>query len=639
MPSAPPLSSSTLPPLAAEWLEVDGNGGYACGTVAGYRTRRYHALLVAATTPPTGRYALVNGVEAWLELPGGTWWLTTQHYAPDVIHPRGLDHLVLFAFDPWPRWTYRLPGGTTIVAEVVMAAGGQGTVLTWRRSGGSGPATLHVRPLLSGRDHHALMHANPAFAFIAQTLGSAVTWHPYAALPAVTALASGRYRHEPVWYRNFLYAAEAERGLDASEDLGAPGIFSFDLDAGDATLILRAGKASASDADCDPPALAARLRSAEYARRSPHDALARAADAFVVRRGSGSTIIAGYPWFTDWGRDTFIAMRGLLLARNRLDVAGRILAQWAGAVFAGMLPNRFPDDTAAPEYNAVDAALWFVIVAHEYLALADPPAAQRAPLAMAIDAILDGYTHGTRYGIRADADGLLACGSPGVQLTWMDAKVGDRVVTPRIGKPVEVEALWINALRLAGREAAAARAQAAFGARFVLDDGGLADVVDVDHVAGKIDARVRPNQIFAVGGLPHPVVAGDVARRVVASVERELVTPMGLRSLARGDPAYRPRYTGDPAARDDAYHQGTVWPWLMGPFVEAWLRVNGDDAAHREVARNRFVAPLEAQLATYGLGFLPEIADGDPPHTARGCPFQAWSLGELLRMRQLVAPR
>ncbi len=625
-----------LPPLTAEWLEADGAGGYASGTVSGERTRRYHALLVVATTPPTRRLALVNGVEVWVELGDATWWLSTQRYTPDVVYPRGVDHLALFAYDPWPRWTWALPGGTTIVAEIVVASDGGGTVLTWRRTTGSGPAALHVRPLLSGRDHHALMHENAAFAFPAQTLGRAVTWHPYAALPAVTALASGRYRHDPVWYRHFLYAAEAARGLDATEDLGSPGIFSFDLDAGDATLVLRAGTARGADADCHPGALAARLRSAEYARRNPHDALARAADAFVVRRGRGSTIVAGYPWFTDWGRDTFIAMRGLLLTRARFDVAARILGAWASAVSAGMLPNRFPDAGAAPEYNTVDAALWFVIVAHEYLALADPPAAERATLVAASAAILDGYTQGTRYRIHADGDGLLACGVPGVQLTWMDAKVGDRVITPRIGKPVEVEALWINALRLAGRDVAATRAQAAFVTRFALPTGGLADVVDADHVAGRIDPRVRPNQIFAVGGLPHAIVPDEIARRIVATVESELVTPMGLRTLARADPEYRGRYEGDPACRDSAYHQGTVWPWLMGAFVEAWLRVNGNDATHRELARRRFVAPLEAQLATFGLGFLPEIADGDPPHAPRGCPFQAWSLGELLRLRRLV---
>ncbi len=635
-PALRPPPGPALPPPRAEWLEADGDGGYASGTVAGYRTRRYHALLLVSATPPTGRIALVNGVEAWVELASGTSWLTTQHYAPDVLYPRGLDHLVLFAYDPWPRWTFRLPDGTTIVHEAVVAAHGGGTVLTWRCTGGSGSARLNVRPLLSGRDHHALMRENAAFDFTARTRGRAITWRPYAALPAVTALASGEYRHDPVWYRNFLYAAEAERGLDCTEDLGAPGVFAFDLRAGDAAVVLRAGEASAADAGGDPAALAARLRAAEYARRDPHDALARAADAFVVRRGSGATIVAGYPWFTDWGRDTFIAMRGLLLARHRFDVAAAILLQWAAAVSEGMLPNRFPDIGADPEYNSVDASLWFVVAAQEFMAQGTPTATARATLVRAIDAILDGYTRGTRYGIRADADGLLACGVPGVQLTWMDARVDGRVITPRIGKPVEVQALWINALRLAGRHAAADRAQAAFVARFVVPAGGLCDVVDADHVAGRIDASIRPNQILAVGGLPHAIVPDDVAANVVAIVCRELVTPLGLRTLARGDPAYRPRYEGGVSARDGAYHQGTVWPWLLGPFVEAWLRVNGDGAAQRGLARSRFVAPLEAQLATCGLGFLPEIADGDPPHTPRGCPFQAWSLGELLRMRKMV---
>lgn len=626
-----------LPPLAAEWLEADGDGGYASGTVAGYRTRRYHALLLVATTPPTGRFALVNGFEAWVELGNGsTAWLSTQHYAPDVLYPRGLDLLAVFASDPWPRWTFRLPDGTTIVHELVVAAHGEGTVLTWRRTAGNGPARLHVRPLLSGRDHHALMHENAAFDFTACRDGRAVTWHPYAPLPAVTAIASGTYRHDPVWYRNFLYATEAARGLDCSEDLAAPGIFDFDLAAGDAALVLRSGKTAGTEGATEPAALAARLRAAEYARRGPHDALARAADAFLVRRGAGTTVIAGYPWFTDWGRDTFIAMRGLVLARDRDDVAAGILREWAGAVSEGMLPNRFVDAGAAPEYNAVDASLWFVIVAHEFLERGSADPTLRDLLEGACAAIVDGYTRGTRYGIHADDDGLLACGVPGVQLTWMDAKVGDRVITPRIGKPVEVQALWINALRLAGRVDAAERAQASFAARFVAPDGGLVDVVDADHVSGRIDASLRPNQIFAAGGLPHAVVEPALARSIVDLVQREFVTPLGLRTLAQRDPAYQPHYEGGVAARDGAYHQGTVWPWLMGAFVDAWLRVHGNDAASRSQARTRFVAPLEAQLASFGLGFLPEIADGDPPHTPRGCPFQAWSLGELVRMRRMV---
>jgi predicted glycogen debranching enzyme len=306
-----------------------------------------------------------------------------------------------------------------------------------------------------------------------------------------------------------------------------------------------------------------------------------------------------------------------------------------------MLPNRFPDHGSEPEYNSVDASLWFVIVAHEYLAAARPEASIRTRLSRAAVAILDGYAAGTRFGIRMNDDGLLACGVPGLQLTWMDARVDGRVITPRIGKPVEIQALWINALRgEGGRHAALAdRAQAAFAARFWNAAAGcLYDVVDVDHVAGRVDASVRPNQIFAVGGLAHSLVGVVAARAIVATVERELVTPMGLRTLARGDPAYQPRCEGGVAQRDGAYHQGTAWPWLTGAFVDAWLNVNGDDDAHRAEARRRLLAPLLDHMKVAGLGHVSEIADGDSPHTPRGCPFQAWSLGELLRALARTAP-
>jgi predicted glycogen debranching enzyme len=367
----------------------------------------------------------------------------------------------------------------------------------------------------------------------------------------------------------------------------------------------------------------------------------RAAESFIVRGNLGNTIIAGFPWFADWGRDTFVAMRGLLLARGRYDVAASILLAWADTVSEGMLPNRFPEHGGAPEFNSVDASMWFVIVAREYVAAAQPEATVRARLMAAATAILDGYAAGTRFGIRMDDDGLLACGVPGVQLTWMDARVDGRVITPRVGKPVEIEALWINALRCAGaRHAALAdRAQAAFVARFPNSATGcLYDVVDVDHVRGRVDASVRPNQVLAAGGLPHAIIVGETARDLVAIVERELVTPLGLRTLARSDLAYRPRCEGGVAERDGAYHQGTVWPWLIGAFVDAWLNVNGDDDAHRTEARRRFLAPLLDHLNVAGLGHVSEIADGDPPHTPRGCPFQAWSLGELIRALARTTP-
>ena len=626
----------TAVPLGAEWLEADGLGGYASGTVAGYRTRRYHALLLPATKPPIGRIALVNGCEAWLDVESGSVPLSTQHYSPDVIHPRGLDFLTDFTHEPWPQWTFRFADGTTVLHEAFAAYGEGGVVLAWRRVAGAGRATLHVRPLVSGRDYHALMHENAAFNFNALTQGGNASWRPYDTLPAIAALSSGAYAHDPMWYRNFLYAKEAERGLDCVEDLGSPGAFTFDLAAADAALVFRAGDAL----DGDAAAEAARIRASETRRRSALAPLDRAACAYIVKRDRGHTIIAGYPWFTDWGRDTFIAMRGLLLARNGLDLAESILIDWTHCLSAGMLANTFPDRDEAPQYNSVDASLWFVIVAYEYLARANPVRAIRETLVDAAGAVLDGYVRGTRFGIRMDDDSLLACGVPGVQLTWMDAKVGDRVITPRIGKPVEVQALWINALRLAGGRFAAYadKAHDALRSRFWNPLARcLYDVIDVDHIDGCVDTSLRPNQIFSVGGLPFALLEGEAARAVVDTVESELVTPMGLRSLARFDREYRGRYEGGVEQRDGAYHQGTAWPWLTGAFVDAWLRVNGDDAAHRAQARARFVVPLEAQLETYGLGHLCEIADGDPPQTPRGCPFQAWSLGELIRMRSRTA--
>jgi predicted glycogen debranching enzyme len=486
--------------------------------------------------------------------------------------------------------------------------------------------------LLSGRDYHALHHENPVLRFDAEIAGRRVTWQPYPSLPAVTAQTNGAYVHQPEWYRQFLYVEERARGLDDVEDLASPGTFHFDLSAGAATIVL--APAPADPIEADEVWAAERLR-----RRGFPSRLHRAADAYVVRRGAGKTIVAGYPWFTDWGRDTFIALRGLCLAGGRLDDARGMLVEWAGAVSEGMLPNRFPDHGAQPEYNSVDAALWFVVAAHELLQQSPGIAASdRQTLQRAIVAILEGHARGTRNGIRMDADGLLAAGEAGLQLTWMDAKVGDHVVTPRIGKPVEVQALWINALRIGGEVDArwtvlATRAQASFAARFWYAEGGhLYDVVDVEDRPGTADTTFRPNQILAAGGLPHAILDDERGRRVVTEVERRLWTPLGLRTLAPDAPEYRGRYAGGVADRDGAYHQGTAWPWLLGPFVEAWVRLVGS----AEEARRRFLAPLLAHLDHAGLGHVSEIADGDPPHTPRGCPFQAWSLGEVMRLALVV---
>ena len=552
--------------------------------------------------------------------------------------------------EPWPTWRFELEEGLSIEQELFVPHGQSALVLTWRMVGDLGKsAKLTVRPLLSGRDFHGTHHENPSFRFDPDVRGDRVHWKPYNDIPAIVAESNGRYSHNPAWYRNFCYVEERARGLDYLEDLASPGLFDWDLQKEAASLIFFAeGFADFSTAEGETLQIANKLRAQELQRRSAFSfPLAAAADSYLVKRGSGKTIIAGYPWFGDWGRDTFISLRGLCLAADHLETARDILAEWAGTVSMGMLPNRFPDRGVEPEFNSVDASLWYIIAVFEYLrASHGKPELEEddvtAKLQEAIEAILSGYSKGTRFGIRADEDGLLAAGEPGVQLTWMDAKVGEQVITPRIGKPVEVQALWINALWI-GQSVSSrwkpffAKASQTFAIRFWNEARGqLYDVIDVDHRAGAVDPSFRPNQIFSVGGLPLVLLPTDRARQVVDAVEAALCTPMGLRSLGPGEPGYVPRYEGDVWHRDSAYHQGTVWPWLIGPFVEAWVRVRGNSPEMKRVARERFLNPLRDHLEQAGLGHLSEIADGDPPHTPRGCPFQAWSLGELLRLDRVV---
>ncbi len=633
-----------------EWLETDGLGGFTSGTVSGIRTRRYHALLLAATKPPAGRVVLVNGFDASVETEAGIFPLSSQMYNPNVVHPDGAQRIESFKADPWPQWIYGLSDGTKIQFELFVPNGGAVAALSWRMLGPGKIANLSIRPFFSGRDYHSMHHENASFRFEPEMKGDRVLWHPYEGIPGIVTLHNGEYRHQPDWYRNFLYEQERSRGLDASEDLAAPGVFYWDLVKGEARLIFAAegfegGLLSERD---EADASFTRLRTAELRRRKKFSsAMERSADAYLVRRGSGKTVVAGYPWFTDWGRDTFIALRGLCLATGRLDDARDILVQWSKVVSEGMLPNRFPDQGDAPEYNSVDASLWYVIAVHEFLGATKSGGTQlsksdRKALTDAVEAILDGYAKGARYNIHMDNDGLLAAGVPGLQLTWMDAKVGDWVVTPRIGKPVEVEALWLNALWIGGKFSAEwkpvfERALEAFRSRFWNErDGCLYDVVDSDHQRGAVDASFRPNQIFAVGGLPVALLDGERAAKVVAAVESRLWTPLGLRSLAPGAPGYVPHYEGGVRERDGAYHQGTVWPWLIGPFVEAWLSVHGGTAEAILEARRRFLQPIFDHLNEAGLGHVSEIADAEPPHVPHGCPFQAWSLGEMLRLDRIV---
>ena len=636
-----------------EWLEGNGLGGFASSTLVGLNTRRYHALLVAATKPPSERVVLLSKVEETLIVDGQRIDLSSNQY-PGVVHPEGYRLLREFRLDPFPLFVFSV-NDVEIEKSVFMIHGENGTVVQYTlRAPADRTVQLELRPLIAFRDFHSTTHENGALDARVEVEPALASVAPYHGLPTLH-VAHNAVTIDTVgcWYRHFEYAAERERGLDFVEDLFNPFTLHFELHHAGPTAALIASTERHAIADAPALERTERQRRLQALKTTPRsdDAVAplrASADHYIVARGAHKTIIAGYPWFGDWGRDTFIALRGLCLATKRLDVARDILLAWAGTVSQGMLPNRFPDHGETPEFNSVDASLWYIIAVRDFLQASETTKDSRlrkddrATLLAAVEAILAGYTAGTRYHIGMDRDGLLAAGEPGVQLTWMDAKVGDRVVTPRIGKPVEVQALWLNALQVGAQfserwQDSLTRGRTAFANRFWNESGGyLFDVVDTDHHPGAVDASFRPNQIFALGGLPTMLLEGTRARRVVDAVEAKLWTPLGLRSLAPDAPGYVPHYRGGVRERDGAYHQGTAWPWLLGPFVEAWVRVRGNTQKAKEAARTRFLEPLLQHLSDVGIGHISEIADGDPPHTPAGCPFQAWSVGEALRLALAV---
>lgn len=640
--------------LQREWLETNGLGGFASSTIIGLNTRRYHGLLIAATRPPVGRLMLLSKLEETLIVDGRRYELSANQY-PGVIHPQDFQFLTQFRLDPFPVFTY-LVEGLEIEKSVFMVHGENSTVIqyqlrtvgttTSRRPPVTDYCVLEVRPLLAFRDYHSTTHENGALnPHVRTEAGLAAICSYDDGLPTLyIAHDAADLEATGYWYRNFEYTVERERGLDWVEDLFSPFALRFHLGHhGHAAII----------ASTEPYHISRipALQETEIERRnailatSPSDdelvrTLVTAADQFIVARGTHKTVIAGYHWFTDWGRDTMIALPGLTLVTGRADVTKSILLAFARYVDQGMLPNRFPDAGEQVEYNTVDATLWFFEAVRALVQYTGDEDFVRAHLYDTLTDIITWHVRGTRYGIRVEDDGLLTSRDPTVQLTWMDVKISDRVITPRCGKAVEIQALWYNALcvmeRLAqqfGDEGGekqyaemAARANRSFNQLFWNEAAGcLYDVVDGDTR----DGSIRPNQIFAVS-LPHTMLPLEQARRVVDVVERELLTPYGLRSLAPTDPRYRGRYEGDPRSRDEAYHEGTVWPWLMGPFITAYMKVNGDN----HTARQRAAAWLEGfrgYVHEAGLGQVPEIFDGDAPHRPRGCIAQAWSVAELLR--------
>ena len=648
--------------LSREWLETNGIGGFASSTVIGCNTRRYHALLCAATRPPLGRMVLVNKADETLGIGGRQFELGCNEY-PAALHPHGYQYLREFTPTPLPRWLYVVSRAASGAAQDVvlektlwMPHGENRTVILYTLLSGEA-ATLSVRPFVTGRDYHYIHRYNQQFnTHCARQTDRADTCHvtmqPYADSPSVTFSLDGDFRESGAWYYSFQYAIEQERGLEFEEDAYCPGAFVWRLTAGQsATLVI--------GTEAPPLDYAIGTRDREIARRAglsdafqvlpedrqPHAArLALAADQFIVRRASDGlhTVLAGYPWFSDWGRDTMIALPGLCLTTQRFDEAASILRSFANAASEGMIPNRFPDHGETPDYNTVDATLWFFHAAALYVERSGDWKTVEEALYPVLRDCIEWHIKGTRYGIQADpTDGLLRSGEAGTQLTWMDAKVGDWVVTPRTGKPVEIQALWFNALRTMmefadhqGDEATKAlcgewsrKVKAHFHSTYW--NGGancLYDYVD----GGYQDGAVRPNQIFAVS-LPHRLLSHDYETRVVATVQRDLLTPYGLRSLSPHDSRFCGIYEGNQWHRDGAYHQGTVWGWLIGPFLSAYLKVHHSTPTAKAQVRE-WLAPLLAHLDEACVGSISEIFDGNPPHTPRGCCAQAWSVAEVLRV-------
>ena len=646
--------------LQLEWLETNGRGGYAAGTVAGPNTRRYHGLLVASVVPPLERRVLVNRFEDVVHGPGGPYPLCANIYE-GALHPQGYRHLVACRTDPVLTFAYELPVGT-IEKGIAMLHGLDATVVSYGLRGGSAAVRLQVRPLISCRDHHHLLRATDAADPTSRQAPQIVCWAPWGEGSEVGLRYPGSYRQDPVWYYNFVYPVERERGLDYREDLLSPGIIECELAPEQAVhFVVFAGPPGdrVEVAGLDPAeALAAEERrrsalpqagpgvgAAAVAGSGPDprlQELCRNADSFLVRRGDGLlTVIAGYPWFGDWGRDTMIALPGLTLALGRHAAARELLTTAVRCMDGGLVPNRFPEGGQPALYNTIDATLWLFRAADEYLRATGDQELLREPLYPALTEAVECHLRGTHHGIHMDADGLLAGGEPGDQLTWMDAKVGDWVVTPRQGKPIEVQGLWIGALRaLAGfaerlghPEEARRYSELADTARTACArtfwDEELGYLCDCVSGEGR-DAALRPNQLIALAAAPD-LLAPPQVERCLAAATAELLTPYGLRTLSPRDPHYRGVYGGHPGSRDGAYHQGTVWPWLLGPYLDVCFAVHGLSDAMRAQA-TELLQPLLRHVGEFGLGSIAEVFDGDEPHRPGGCPAQAWSVAELLRV-------
>lgn len=608
-----------------EWLLTNGIGGYAMGTVSTANTRRYHGLLVAATQPPATRMVLLASLEVEIRTEANPVALSTHQYQ-DAIHPEGYLALQEFTLDEAAQWTYRA-AGTQIVKTVAIHPGQNAVTITLKNTGKKA-CQLTLRPLVSHKFYHDTFRANPEYPQLART-NQSLTQVSHDGVTLNIAHPGAHAEATNGWYYRFDHLRESERGLDPKEDLYCPCELNYTLQP-EEEIQLCASEGKPQEPITQPT-------TQNPSRTTPKEALQQAAEKFIVQTEKRASILAGYPWFTDWGRDTMISLPGLCLATGKIDIAKRIIRDYASQMKQGLIPNRFTEQNEEPEYNTVDATLWFANAIHQTLeADWDPDLAQTAH--EALHQMFTWHQKGTAYGIQVDPkDGLLKAGAEGVQLTWMDAKIGDWVVTPRRGKPIEINALWINALHVLiqiseklGKAAtpyriAAQLAEENFEKAFWRESiGHYLDVADPD------DASLRPNQVIAMA-LPFPAAKGQNAKKALAKVAQELLTPVGLRTLAPSEPEYKPRFEGPLAERDAAYHQGTVWPWLMGPYINAILAVNQDRKEAKAILKN-----AAEMLQECGLDGIAEVYDAEEPRTPQGCPYQAWSVAEWLRAWNLV---
>lgn len=624
-----------------EWLETNGVGGYASSTLAGANTRRYHGLLVAATLPPVGRMVVVSKLEETIKVDEKKYPLSSNQY-PGAIHPQGYTFLERFEHDLFPVFYYQT--GEIRLKKTIVAVHGENTTLVlYEVLEGDSAFEIEFLPLYACRDFHSLSRAND---FIGHHYlfdeGVFRTLNYHKCPEFFISIPGSDFTDAKGWYHNFEYPVEQERGMDYREDLYTHGKFSVTLQKGE-----RLGVIISTEDPIGRDAFQLfeleKKRRQELVKNFSWDhtlkQLVLSGDQFIVKRGSRHTIVAGYHWFSDWGRDTMISLPGLCLVTGRYDEAKSILLQFSESVSEGMLPNRFPDSGEAPEYNTVDATLWFFQAIFQYYKSTGDKAFLQKVLPV-LKEILDWHYNGTRYGIQVDpADELLYGGRDGVQLTWMDAKVGDWIVTPRKGKVVEINALWYNALSIMaffadenGRvsdaityRSKAKRVADSFNSLFWNElKQCLYDYVDGEYR----NDQIRPNQLYAIS-LPFVLLSKERGQKVFETVTSNLLTPKGLRSLSPTDKDYKPFYVGDIWSRDGSYHQGTVWGFLIGVYVDAMFYVSGDEAKPHA---SKLIQEFLKHLKEAGVGTLSEIFDATSPHSPRGCMAQAWSVAETLRV-------